>query len=218
MPLGPALRLLVIVEIPRDPLGGAVEDVDDRPEQIVEVGLEAGVAQGDDQGIEDVGDRSRDRIAVGERPRIGLVGEGAVAIELKLRQDVVGRRGSLGRSWSSCSLMGCSAAGPRPSRPSWRRSRQAGRTGTRSGSAGPKRSGGPQGPAILPRDGKALSTPCGLAAWMERPPENSRPQGCPAGPFDGRSPSRRPRRGPPAEASIRAMRSAASRHPHPRSG
>ncbi len=45
-----ALRLLVVVEFARDPVGGAVEDVDGRPEEIVEVGFEARVLQGADQG------------------------------------------------------------------------------------------------------------------------------------------------------------------------
>ena len=85
------LRLLVVVELAFDAIGGAVEQVDGRPEQVLEVGFEARVAQGRDQGVEDVGDGARDGIAFGKRPRIGLVVEGTVAIELKLVEDVIGR-------------------------------------------------------------------------------------------------------------------------------
>ena len=85
------LRLLVVVELALDPVGRAVEEVDGRPEQVLEVGLEAGVAQRGDEGVEDVGDGAGDDLAFGKRPRIGLVLEGTVAIELKFAEDVVGR-------------------------------------------------------------------------------------------------------------------------------
>ena len=39
--LAPPLRLLIVVEFALDPVGSAVEEIDGRPEQIVEVGLEA---------------------------------------------------------------------------------------------------------------------------------------------------------------------------------
>jgi hypothetical protein len=60
-----ALRLLVVVELALDPVGGAVEEVDGRPEQVVEVGFEAGVGQGGDQGVEDVGDGAGDGLPSG---------------------------------------------------------------------------------------------------------------------------------------------------------
>ena len=43
--LAALLRLLVVVEFALDPADGAVEEVDGRPEQIFEVGFEAGVAK-----------------------------------------------------------------------------------------------------------------------------------------------------------------------------
>src|SRR3546814_17139561 len=55
-----ALGLLIVVEFAFDAGGGAVEKIDGRPEQVVEVGFEAGVAEGDDQGVEDVGDGAGD--------------------------------------------------------------------------------------------------------------------------------------------------------------
>ncbi len=65
LPLAPPLRLLVIVEFALDPVGGAVEKIDGRPKQIVEVGLEAGVLQGDDQGVKNVSDGAGDGVPVG---------------------------------------------------------------------------------------------------------------------------------------------------------
>ena len=90
-PLAAALRLLVVVEFALDPVGGAVEEVDGRPEQIVEIGFEAGVAQGGDQGVEDVGDGAGDGVAFGQRSRIGFVLEGTIAVELEFGEDVIGR-------------------------------------------------------------------------------------------------------------------------------
>ena len=86
-----ALGLLVVVQLPLDPQYGAVEDIGDRPEQVVEVGFEACVGQGGDEGVEDVGDRSRHVVAFGKRSRIGLVGEGTPAIELEFGEHVLGR-------------------------------------------------------------------------------------------------------------------------------
>ena len=99
--LAAALRLFIVVQLALDPVGGPVEDVDRRPEEIVEVGLEAGVLQGDDQGVEDVGDGSGDMVALRKRPGIGFIREGT------LRTWSVGEEAWCG-SWSSCSLMGCS--------------------------------------------------------------------------------------------------------------
>ena len=84
------LRLLVVVEFALDAVDGAVEEIDGRPEQVLEVGFEARVAQSRDQGVEDVGDSAGDGVAFGKRSRIGLVVEGTEAIELKLVEDVIG--------------------------------------------------------------------------------------------------------------------------------
>ena len=77
------LRLLVVVEFALDPGVGAVEEIDGRPQQVFEVGLEAGVAQGRDQGVEDVSDDACDGAGFGQRPRVRLVLEGAIAVELE---------------------------------------------------------------------------------------------------------------------------------------
>src|SRR3546814_5215306 len=78
--LAPPLRLLVVVKFAFDPAGGAVEKIDGRPEQIVEVGLEARVLQGVDQGVEDVSDGAGDGVPFGQRPRVEFVLEGAEAV------------------------------------------------------------------------------------------------------------------------------------------
>ena len=70
---------------------GAVEEIDDRPEQVLEVRFEARVAQSRDESVEDVRDGAGHGIAFGKRSWIGLVLEGTVAIKLKLVEDVIGR-------------------------------------------------------------------------------------------------------------------------------
>lgn len=67
-----------------------MEDVDRRPEEIVEVGLEAGVLKGDDQGVKDVGDGAGDMVAFRKRSGIGFIREGTVAVKLEFAEDMVG--------------------------------------------------------------------------------------------------------------------------------
>ena len=69
----------------------AVEEIDGRPEQLLEVGLEARVAKCRDEGVEDVGDGAGDRLRVRQRPRVGFVVERPVAIELEFGENAVGR-------------------------------------------------------------------------------------------------------------------------------
>jgi hypothetical protein len=85
------LRLLVVVELAFDAIDGTVEEVDGRPEQILEVRFETRIVQGRDQGVEDVCDGAGHGVAFGKRSRIGFVLEGTVAVELKLVEDVIGR-------------------------------------------------------------------------------------------------------------------------------
>jgi hypothetical protein len=105
--LAAALRLFIVVQLALDPDGGPVEEVDGRPEEIVEVGLEAGVFQGDDQGVEDVGDGAGDMVALRKRSGIGFIREGTVAIKLKFAEDMVGGGRGVVR-FVVVSLMGCS--------------------------------------------------------------------------------------------------------------
>src|SRR3546814_4035245 len=53
-----ALRLLIAVELALDALAGAVEDIDDAPEQVLEVGFDTGIDETARQGVEAVGDRT----------------------------------------------------------------------------------------------------------------------------------------------------------------
>ena len=89
--LAAVLCLLVVVELAFDATCGAVEEVDGRPEQVLEVRFEARVVQGRDQSVENVCDGAGHGVAFGKRSRIGLVLEGAVAIELEFVEDVIGR-------------------------------------------------------------------------------------------------------------------------------
>src|SRR5467141_3946810 len=81
--LAPALGLFVVVELAPDAVDGTMEEIDSRPEQILEVRLEPCVAQRGDQGVEDVGDCACDDLALGERSGIRLVVEWTVAKELQ---------------------------------------------------------------------------------------------------------------------------------------
>ena len=85
------LRLLVDVELALDSAGGAVEEIDGRPEEVVEVGFEARLRKRGDERVEDVGDRALGGGGLGQRPRVRLVGKGPVAEELELGEKVRGR-------------------------------------------------------------------------------------------------------------------------------
>ncbi|KAJ8137397.1 hypothetical protein OY671_009390, partial [Metschnikowia pulcherrima] len=87
-------RSLVAVEFALDPVGGAVEDVDGRPEEIVEVGFEAAVSQGEGQGVKDVRDRAGDDSGFGQGARIGFVVEGAPAVESKFSENMESAKAS----------------------------------------------------------------------------------------------------------------------------
>src|SRR6266851_5305786 len=89
--LAALLGALVVVEFALDAAGGTVEQIDGRPQQVVEVGFEASITQRRDQGIEDVGDGATDDAGLGQWTRIGLVLERTVAMELELGEDVFGR-------------------------------------------------------------------------------------------------------------------------------
>jgi hypothetical protein len=67
-----------------------VEEIDGRPQEIIEVGFEAGLAQARDERVEDVGDGGSDDTGVGQRSRVGLVLEGAIAVKLEFGEDVIG--------------------------------------------------------------------------------------------------------------------------------
>src|SRR3979411_3265435 len=88
--LAALLRDLVVVELAFDAIGGAVEEIDRGPQQALEIGLQARVAERRDQGVEDVGDRAADDIDFRQWPGVGLVLEGTMALELELGENVIG--------------------------------------------------------------------------------------------------------------------------------
>jgi hypothetical protein len=60
--LAALLGVLVVVELALHTVGGAVEEIDRGPQQVLEVGFEARVTQRRDQGVEDVGDGAGDDV------------------------------------------------------------------------------------------------------------------------------------------------------------
>src|SRR5712671_5289003 len=88
--LAAPLGALVVVEFALDPAGGAMEQVDSRPQQVVEIGFEASITQGCDQGIEDVCGGAADDARLGQRAWIGLVLERTPAVELEFGEDMCG--------------------------------------------------------------------------------------------------------------------------------
>ena len=57
-----------------------MEDVDGRPEQVLQIVLKTGVAECRDEGIEDIGDCADDDPSVGEWSWIRFILEGVVAV------------------------------------------------------------------------------------------------------------------------------------------
>ena len=90
--LAAPLRLLVVVEIALDAVDLAVEEVDDRPEQVGQIFLEARVGQHRAEGVEDFGELGLRPFRLRQRPRIGLVLAGAVTVEREVVEDMRGRR------------------------------------------------------------------------------------------------------------------------------
>src|SRR5882672_8699668 len=82
--LAALLGALIVVEFALDAAGGAMEQVDGRPQQVVQIWFEASITQGCDQGIEDVSDGATNDASFGQRARIGLVLEGTPAVQLEL--------------------------------------------------------------------------------------------------------------------------------------
>jgi hypothetical protein len=86
------LGVLIVVELALHAINGAVEEVDRRPQQVVEILLEACLTQRRDQRVEDVGDSASDYIGFGQWPLVGLALEGTVTVKFELGEDMIGRR------------------------------------------------------------------------------------------------------------------------------
>jgi hypothetical protein len=85
-----ALLLLVAIEFALDATHGKVEEIDGRPEQAFEIGLNPRVRERCDKGIEDIRDGAGDAITFGQWPHVGFVCAGMITVQLKLGQNMVG--------------------------------------------------------------------------------------------------------------------------------
>ena len=197
--LAAALRLLVGVELALDAVDLAVEQVDERPQEIGEIVLEPGAGQHGAEGLDRGVELGLDGVGLGQRPRIGLVLAGAVAVEREFVEQMRGRRGgvefgigvAVGEGEGAVvaghgGCLSCRRFQPRPSRPS-RRSLAGGGDGLHP--QGRSSSGGWRGATILLRDAKP---PLGRRRKIVVPRHCNPAQGGPgfAGPpgASGRSP------------------------------
>ena len=100
------------VELTADAVDLAVEEVDQRPEQ---VGLEARFSEAGDECVEDVGDGGREAVGLGQRSWVGVIGKGAVAVHLQLVEQVRGGGGGVdGSSLSRAAPIAAFVAIARP--------------------------------------------------------------------------------------------------------
>ena len=86
--LAALLSVLVVVEFALHTVGGSMEEIDGRPQEVRDVRFEARVRECHDQRVEDVSNGTGDRIDLGQRPWVGLVLEGTVTMELQLRKGM----------------------------------------------------------------------------------------------------------------------------------
>ena len=94
--LAAALRLLVAVELALDAVDLAVEQVDERPEEIGADRPRGGCRSAWRSKASTVASSwPCTRIGFGQRPRIGLVLAGAIAVECQLVEQMRGRRGGV---------------------------------------------------------------------------------------------------------------------------
>ncbi len=89
--LAAALRLLVAVELMLDAVELAVEQVDERPQEIGEIVLEPRAGQHRAEGFDYSVELGLHGIGFGQRPRIGVVLAGAIAVEGELVEQMRGR-------------------------------------------------------------------------------------------------------------------------------
>ena len=93
--LAAALRLLIGVERAFDAVDLAMEQVDERPQEIAEIVLEPGAGQHRAQGLDCCVQLAADGVGFGQRPGIGFVLAGAMAVECESFEQMRGRRGGM---------------------------------------------------------------------------------------------------------------------------
>src|SRR3546814_12977064 len=86
-----ALQLLIVIELPVGMAASAMKNIDEIPEEVVEIGLDAGILQASGKRIEHVSDRTGGKSRIGQWARIGLVVERPQSKELHLRKNQMGR-------------------------------------------------------------------------------------------------------------------------------
>src|SRR3546814_19983353 len=122
----------------------AMKNIDEIPEEVVEIGLDAGILQASGKRIEHVSDRTGGKSRIGQWARIGLVVERTISKELHLLKKQMGRPRLEGAFIKAVVRIGhlrsprCAALS-RPSR------RQSGRR------AGPDRKSGVEGKSVSVR-------------------------------------------------------------------
>src|SRR6516165_5003277 len=89
--LAAVLRLLVDVELALDAVDLAVEQIDERPQEIGEIVLEAAAGQHRAEGLDHGAELDPDSFGFGQRPRIGFVRAGAMAVKRKLVEKMRSR-------------------------------------------------------------------------------------------------------------------------------
>jgi hypothetical protein len=73
-------------------VSSAIEEIDGRPQQVLEVGFEARVTERRDQRVEDVGHGVADGVGLRQRAGIWLVLKGPIAVKLQLAKHMIGGR------------------------------------------------------------------------------------------------------------------------------
>src|SRR3546814_11577839 len=76
--------------------------IDEIPEEVVEIGLDAGILQASGKRIEHVSDRTGGKSRIRQWARIGLVVERTISTELHLLKKQMGRRSEARRVGKEC--------------------------------------------------------------------------------------------------------------------
>ena len=113
------MPVFVVVELALHAGGLFVEEVGQMPEQVVEVGLEARVAERAGKDVEQVRDGAGDKVRFGKRAGIGLIAGGLVAVEFEVVDHASGRGTAMGGFEVVCRRHGFFSleVGGRPLRP-----------------------------------------------------------------------------------------------------
>ncbi len=89
--LGFALPVFIIIQLALDAVDLAVEDVDHRPQDVLQVGFKPRVAERPRDHIKNIRQRAAERIAVGQGAGVWLVLMGTPALHLQFLKDAGGR-------------------------------------------------------------------------------------------------------------------------------